>query len=71
MKMSIGRFPSAEKVVKEAPIREVKWPQIKRLILRCTGKVNSRPKTEVVLTELKEMHRDDFNRQLKVFFFLN
>ena len=62
MEMSIGRFPSAEKVEKEAQIREVKWPQIKKLILLCTGKVNSRPKTEIVLTELKEMHRDDFNR---------
>ena len=55
VEMSIGRFPSAEKVEKEAQIREVKWPQIKRLILRCTGKVNSRPKTEVVLTELKKI----------------
>ena len=62
MEMSIGRFPSAEKVEKEAQIREVKWPQIKKLILLCTGKVNSRPKTEIVLKELKEMHRDDFNR---------
>ena len=62
MEMSIGRFPSAETVEKEAQIREVKWPQIKRLILLCTGKVNSRPKTEVVLTELKEMYRDVFNR---------
>ena len=62
VEMSIGRFPSAETVEKEAQIREVRWPQIKRLILRCTGKVNSRPKTEVVLAELKEMYRDDFNR---------
>ena len=61
VEMSIRRFPSAETIEKEAQIREVKWPQIKRLILRCTGKVNSRPKTEVVLTELKEMYRDDFN----------
>ena len=60
--MSIGRFPSAEEVKKEAQIREVRWPQIKWLILHCTGKVNSRPKTKVFLTELKEMHRDDFNR---------
>ena len=59
VEMSIGRFPSAEAVEKEAQIREVRWPQIKRLILRCTGKVNSRPKTEVVLTELKEMYRDE------------
>ena len=62
VEMSIGRFPSAETVEKEAQIREVRWPQIKRLILHCTGKVNSRPKTEVVLTELKEMYHDDFNR---------
>ena len=62
VEMSIRRFPSAETIEKEAQIREVRWPQIKRLILCCTGKVNSRPKTEVVLTELKEMYRDDFNR---------
>ena len=62
VEMSIGRFPSAETVEKEAQIREVKWPQIKRLILCCTGKVNSRPKTKVVLTELKEMYHGDFNR---------
>ena len=62
VEMSIRRFPSAVTVEKEAQIREVRWPQIKRLILRCTGKVNSRPKTEVVLTELKEMYHDDFNR---------
>ena len=63
VEMSIGRFPSAETVEKEAQIREVRWPQIKRLILRCTGRmVNSRPKTEVVLTELKEVYFGDFNR---------
>ena len=62
VEMSIRRFPSTETVEKEAQIREVRWPQIKRLILRCTGKVNSRPKTKAVLTELKEMYRDDFNR---------
>ena len=62
VEMSIRRFPSAETIEKEAQIREVKWPQIKRLILRCTGKINSRPKTEVALTDLKEMYRDDFNR---------
>ena len=60
VEMSIGQFPSAETVEKEAQIREVRWPQIKRMILRCTGHmVNSRPKTEVVLTELKEMYRDE------------
>ena len=54
VEMATGQFPSSVSFEREALIREVKWPLMKKLVLRCThDDPKSRPTTEKLLEDLK------------------
>ena len=62
VEMTIRRFPSDTPHEREAQIREVKWPNIRSLITRCTvTNPNDRPNTNNVLAELRDMYSSEFN----------
>ena len=54
VEMATGQFPSSVSFEREALIREVKWPLMKKLVLRCThDDPKTRPTTEKLLEDLK------------------
>ena len=54
VEMATGQFPSSVSFEREVQIQEVKWPLMKKLVLRCThDDLKSRPTTEKLLEDLK------------------
>ena len=54
VEMATGEFPSSVSFEREVQIQEVKWPLMKKLVLRCThDDPKSRPTTEKLLEDLK------------------
>ena len=54
VEMATGQFPSSVSFEREVQIQEVKWPLMKKLVLRCThDDPKSRPTTEKLLEDLK------------------
>ena len=54
VEMATGHFPSSVSYEREVQIQEVKWPIMKKLVLRCThDDPKSRPTTEKLLKDLK------------------
>ena len=53
VEMATGHFPSSVSYEREVQIQEVKWPIMKKLVLRCThDDPKSRPTTEKLLEDL-------------------
>ena len=54
VEMATGQFPSSVSFEREVQIQEVKWPLMKKLVLRCThDDPKTRPTTEKLLEDLK------------------
>ena len=54
VEMATGQFPSSVSFEREVQIQELKWPLMKKLVLRCThDDPKSRPTTEKLLEDLK------------------
>ena len=54
VEMATGQFPLSVSFEREVQIQEVKWPLMKKLVLRCThDDPKSRPTTEKLLEDLK------------------
>ena len=63
IEMATGCFPAAVQVERDVQVREVKWPEIKRLIISCTdNEKDCCPNAENILEDFRVLYLNHFNK---------